>query len=136
MMNTSKYYAMLVLASLILSSADAFQSQVFTKRSVPLTRQGYASSVGLPLPSPQPNFDDMRESVRQLTQPQQQTPPKKKHVFGNRPDCITEVSTVDEFQQVVEQETERISVVRFYQTSCRSCKAATPAFDRIVQKHP
>mmetsp|Transcript_14098 Transcript_14098/g.30714 ORF Transcript_14098/g.30714 Transcript_14098/m.30714 type:complete len:263 (+) Transcript_14098:321-1109(+) len=135
-------------------------TRTMTTLTTPLTRQNYATTADSLLSSPSSSspasLDAKREQfgqrmrdliqkqdeLRQRQWEQQQvevaptTPHRKSRAFGKRPAFLREVSTVPEFEQVVLGETERITVVRFYQPSCRSCKAATPLFDAIAKKHP
>merc|ERR1712187_630057 len=46
------------------------------------------------------------------------------------------MGSLREYKLHVADETERISVVRFFSPYCRSCKAATPAFDLLAHQYP
>eukprot|EP00522_Entomoneis_paludosa_P016638 CAMPEP_0172454164 /NCGR_PEP_ID=MMETSP1065-20121228/11233_1 /TAXON_ID=265537 /ORGANISM="Amphiprora paludosa, Strain CCMP125" /LENGTH=223 /DNA_ID=CAMNT_0013206447 /DNA_START=146 /DNA_END=817 /DNA_ORIENTATION=- len=99
----------------------------------------YANTVDPPTPAPEQhsNFEDQ---MRQLVQRQQQLEQRRekkqrRHVFGQRPAALQQVSTVADYKGVVVDEATAWTVVRFYATSCRSCRAATPAFDALVERH-
>eukprot|EP00522_Entomoneis_paludosa_P016622 CAMPEP_0172451972 /NCGR_PEP_ID=MMETSP1065-20121228/9767_1 /TAXON_ID=265537 /ORGANISM="Amphiprora paludosa, Strain CCMP125" /LENGTH=232 /DNA_ID=CAMNT_0013203943 /DNA_START=62 /DNA_END=760 /DNA_ORIENTATION=- len=127
--------------------ASPLMGQGHRPASALITRQNYAIAADPHTPSPQRvQFEErMRELVRkqQLQQEQQKQQqqqavqnPKRSRAFGKRPAFLREASTVEEFQQLVGGETDRITVVRFYQPSCRSCKAATPLFDAVARRYP
>jgi thiol-disulfide isomerase/thioredoxin len=135
---TTMMLPLLALAFLMLP-AIAFQAPSTTQR--PTTRHNYAITADPP--SANPSFEDrMRDLTRKKDQEKRRAEaaaPNKKnqgHLFGLRPSFLKEVSTLQEYNTVVADEVERISVVRFYSASCRSCKGATPAFDALARKYP
>uniref|UniRef100_A0A7S0FJI6 Thioredoxin domain-containing protein n=1 Tax=Minutocellus polymorphus TaxID=265543 RepID=A0A7S0FJI6_9STRA len=48
-------------------------------------------------------------------------------------DLITNVETLQDYKTVVADETEKITVVRFYAKWCRSCRAAEPQYHKLVR---
>lgn len=52
-----------------------------------------------------------------------------------RPNYISVVHSLQEFKDVVAAEKERIVVVRWYASYCRSCKAIQPYFYRLAEKY-
>lgn len=48
---------------------------------------------------------------------------------------VKRVSTLEDYKKHVVDVTNKIVVVRFYASWCRSCKAAAPSFYRMVGKH-
>lgn len=59
-------------------------------------------------------------------------PPKKQ---SNRSRVIT-VESIEEYKKVVGDERNKITVVRFFATWCKSCKAMAPGFYRLSNLYP
>ena len=47
-------------------------------------------------------------------------------------DLILNVETLEDYKTVVADETEKITVVRFYAKWCRSCRASEPQFHKLI----
>lgn len=57
-------------------------------------------------------------------------------VKNGRPRNVVVVNTLEEYKAVVADEKERMVVVRFYATWCKSCKAIGPSFYRLANRNP
>mmetsp|Transcript_19141 Transcript_19141/g.27227 ORF Transcript_19141/g.27227 Transcript_19141/m.27227 type:complete len:245 (-) Transcript_19141:83-817(-) len=68
---------------------------------------------------------------KSISAPETESPPLK----NVRPSNIRVVHTLQEFKDVVASEKEKIVVVRWYASYCRSCKAIQPFFYRLAEKH-
>jgi thiol-disulfide isomerase/thioredoxin len=49
--------------------------------------------------------------------------------------AITSIETIKEYKEVVVEESDRIVVVRFHATWCKSCRASEPHFLKLVSKY-
>ena len=89
-----------------------------------------ASSVATPqdLSNSSPSFEDrMRGLVfgKQNTQPTRKLPPN-----------VCTVENLQEYKNVVGEETSKVVAVRFFASWCKACKAAQPLFYRTAKQFP
>ena len=89
-----------------------------------------ASSVATPqdLSNTSPSFEDrMRGLVfgKQNTQPMRKLPPN-----------VCTVENLQEYKNVVGEETSKVVAVRFFADWCKACKAAQPLFYRTAKQFP
>lgn len=64
------------------------------------------------------------------------SPIKKKRNGSERPPNVRTVETLEEYKKFVGEEREKIVVVRFFATWCKSCKAMAPGFYRLSNMYP
>jgi thioredoxin 1 len=69
----------------------------------------------------------MADGERRVTRPSRKIQPKK---------VVQAVSTLDDFNNVVLNERDRIVVVRFHATYCKACEAIRVAYDRLAKRNP
>lgn len=108
-------------------SATATSSSPVSFPDMSTSRQ-YATTVE----HPPPDTSDFAKRMRSIALP---PPPKKKpKTVGGRPSNVIEVTTLEDYKEVVADETNKIVAVRFYAPWCRACKAAAPSFYRVARE--
>ena len=89
------------------------------------TSRHYATSVE----HPPPGASDFAKRMRNLALP---NPPPKNKAISGRPPNVIEVTSLEDYKQVVGEEKDKIVAVRFYAPWCGACKAAAPSFYRVA----
>ena len=133
----------MVLSQVLNAYAFQSMSRVWSRQRPSLSRHSYANTVDPPQRSEQEAGNDFEREIRELNRRQKEQ--KRTNISNHlpnplrvsrRPSFLRQVSSLREYKLHVADETERISVVRFFSPYCRSCKAATPAFDLLAHQYP
>lgn len=61
---------------------------------------------------------------------------KRKGVDKDSLSPVTRVNTLQEYKEVVAEEKNKLTVVRFYATWCKACRAIKPKFYQLAKLHP
>lgn len=121
-----------------LSASQAFQVTVRPLTTKATTSFSYSNTLEVPAPT---TLDvDLEERMKKILSKQQMTPqlkpkpsaPGKASIATN----VREASTLNDYKTLVGDETEKVTVVRFYAPWCRACHRTAPLFDRLTASHP
>jgi len=103
--------------------------------TLPRGRLNYATSADLPVNGQPALFEErMRKLV--LKNNSRSGPKPGTITATTMPDNMHEALNLQEYARLVGEETEKVTVVRFYAPWCRACKRVEAPFERLARQHP
>jgi len=149
----------LLFINILFSHLYGFSTQLTTHPITTLHRccaydQSRTSPIKMSLtvdfPKPSPTSDDMknksessklsalRQQLERTLRRTSENEPRRKRKRADKEvlSLVTRVQTLQEYKEVVAEEKNKVTVVRFYATWCKACKAIKPKFYQLAQLHP
>lgn len=128
--NTMKFF--LFASSLLVASTNAFSLQMVStpphKNPFRIgSKLQYSTTEDVPQVATTPEFDS---KVRNLLKPKELKEPKKEL------DNIKEVNSREALKAAVLEDSDRLTVVRFYAPYCQSCKRTEPQWRQFAKRNP
>jgi thiol-disulfide isomerase/thioredoxin len=119
----------------LLSASQAFQVTVRPLTTKAAPSLSYSNTLEVPAPIAI-NVDLEEQMKKIISKQQQQGKPQLKQTKTAPATNVREASTQDDYKALVGDETEKVTVVRFYAPWCRACHRTAPLFDRLAAAHP